>query len=223
MDSLKRILKSALDDRSPRFILATIAFGVVVALLAGTLIGYKLDNRSGGSTTKAKTTKVKKAKAKKASGKTATVKQAPVLFGSVVSARPAKIVVLGAAKKRVPLVVTSRTIVEVARPGKSSSIAVGSHVLYVSRPGSTKTAAEIVVLPSTSRLGTPVTAVSSTSMTISYYGTVVVRTSGATVSLTAAANRSRIPKGSRVAVSYSPSRRTNSALEVAIFAAGSKL
>ena len=55
MDSLKRIVKSAMDDRSPRFILGTIALGVVVALIAGTLIGYKLDN--GGSSSASGTTK----------------------------------------------------------------------------------------------------------------------------------------------------------------------
>ena len=35
MARLKRIVKSALDDRSPRFLLATLALGVVIALLAG--------------------------------------------------------------------------------------------------------------------------------------------------------------------------------------------
>lgn len=211
MDSLRRILKSALDDRSPRFILATIALGVVVALLAGTLIGYKLDNRNGTSTSAAKTTTAKKS----------TAKKVPVLLGTVVAARPARIGVLSVGKRQVPFVITARTGVEVAGPGSSSSITVGSHVLYAAQPGSTTTAAEVVVLPPTSRLGTAVTAVSPTSMTLST--SVVVTTGGATVSTTAAANRTQIRVGSHVAVAYVASRRAKTAIEVAILPAGSRL
>src|SRR5689334_696582 len=129
MDSLKRIFKSAMDDRSPRFMLGTIALGVVVALLAGTLIGYKLDNsKSSGTPKKAKAAAVKKKKPGK--GRSNHAVAAPLLIGSVVSARPAKIVVLGANKKRVPLVIGGRTKAETAVPSSASSITVGSKVLW---------------------------------------------------------------------------------------------
>jgi hypothetical protein len=219
MDSLKRILKSALDDRSPRFMLATIALGVVVALLAGTLIGYKLEkgNSSGTSTPKAKTAKVKKKPPKRK----AVAIAAPVLFGTVVSTRPAEIVVVGT-KSRVPLVIGSKTTAEVASAGKASSIVVGARVLYTLKTGTTTTASEIVVLPSKSALGAPVTAVSpSTSMTLQ--GSLVIKTKGATVATTTAGNRARIPKGARVVVAYFTLGRTNGAMEIAILPAGSKL
>ena len=43
MARLKRIVKSALEDRSPRFLLATIALGVAISLIAGMAIGYKVE------------------------------------------------------------------------------------------------------------------------------------------------------------------------------------
>ena len=47
MARLKSLLKSVVEDRSPRFLLATIALGVVVSLLAGFAIGYKVRDRAG--------------------------------------------------------------------------------------------------------------------------------------------------------------------------------
>jgi hypothetical protein len=219
MDSLKRIFKSAMDDRSPRFMLATIALGVVVALLAGTLIGYKLDNRgSGGTTKKAKSAATKKKPTNKGNSKAVA---APLLVGSVVAARPAKIVVVGANNKRVPLVIGARTKAETAAPASASSIIVGSRVLWAPTSSGSTTAAEIVVLPSSSGLGSAVTAVSpNTSMTL---GSMVIRTQGATVLRTTASNRGKIPNGSKVAVAYFTLRRKNGAVEVAILPASSKL
>ena len=226
MDNLKRIVKSAMDDRSPRFILGTIALGVVVALIAGTLIGYKLDN--GGSSSASGTTK--KATTSAAARRQAALRRqrnskavaAPLLVGKVVSARPAKIVVVGANNKRVPLNIGPRTKAETASAASSSSIVVGSRVLYAPTSTGSTTAAEIVVLPSSSGLGQPVTAVSpSTSMTLS--GSLVVMTQGATVLQTTASNRRRIPNGAKVAVAYFTLRRKNGAVEVAVLPANSKL
>jgi hypothetical protein len=216
MDSLKRIMKSAMDDRSSRFMLATIALGVVVALLAGTLIGYKLDDSGGGGTAKKAATAVKKKPTKKSNKAVAH----PVLLGSVVAARPAKIVVVGADSKRHPLVIGARTKAETAEPTTSASIVVGSKVLYA--PTSGGSTSEILVLPSSSGLGIPVTAVSpSTSMTVN--GSLVIKTQGATVLQTTASNRGKIPNNSKVAVLYFTLRGKNGAVEVAILPANSKL
>jgi hypothetical protein len=219
MDSLKRIFKSAMDDRSPRFMLGTIALGVVVALLAGTLIGYKLDNGNSSATPKkAKAAAVKKKKPKRRNNHAVA---APLLLGSVVSARPAKIVVVGANKKRVPLVIGGRTRAETATPASAASITVGSKVLWAPTATGSTNAAEVVVLPSSAGLGSPVTAVSpGTSMTI---GGVVVRTQGASVLRATPSNRRKIPNGSKVAVVYFILRGKSGAVEVVILPASSKL
>lgn len=228
MDRLKRIARSAMADRSSRFMLATIALGVVVALLAGTLIGYKLDNGGGGSsgstakkgaatTAAAAAARRRRAAAARRNGKAAAQ---PVLYGQVVSARPAKIVVVGVDNKRVPLVIGAGTKAETASVGTTSNIYVGSHVMYAPGSGGTSTASEIVVLPATSGLGATVTAVTSTTMTLN--GS-VIKTTGATVLRTTASNRARIPNGAKVAVAYFSLRGKNGAVEVALLPATSKL
>ena len=137
------------------------------------------------------------------------------------SARPAKIVVVGANNRRVPLVIGGRTKAETAAPASASSITVGSKVLWAPTATGSTTAAEVVVLPSSSGLGTPVTAVSpSTSMTL---GGVAVRTQGATVLRATASNRNKIPNGSKVAVVYFILRGKSGAVEVVILPASSKL
>jgi hypothetical protein len=222
MDRLKRIMKSAMDDRSSRFMLGTIALGVVVALLAGTLIGYKLDNSKSTSTAKKATTATKgkkKKTTKKGSGKAVAH---PLLLGSVVASRPAKISVVSTTKQRVPLLIGPRTIAEAAGAATAASIVVGAKVLYAPGATGTTSAAEVLVLPSTSGLGTKVTAVSpGVSMTLN--GTAVVRTTGATVLRTAPANRRSIPVGTKVAVGYFSVRGKNGAVEVALLPATSKL
>ena len=49
MASLKGATKSALEDRSPRFMLGTIALGVVLSLIVGFGIGYAAHTSSGSS------------------------------------------------------------------------------------------------------------------------------------------------------------------------------
>jgi hypothetical protein len=223
MDSLKRIVKSAMDDRSPRFILGTIALGVVVALVAGTLIGYKLDNRgsSGTGGTKAQPAAVRKKPAKRRPAK-ATIVPAPLLVGSVVAGRPAKIAVVGANQQRVPLIVTPGTKVETTKTSSAAGIVVGAHVLYAPTSSKSPTAAEVVVLPSSSLIGMTVTAVSpSTSMTLN--GKLVIKTSGATVWTTTPSDRLHIPAGSKVAVYYVTVRGKGTAVDVAVLPANSKI
>jgi hypothetical protein len=217
MDSLKRIMKSAMADRSPRFMLATIALGVVVALIAGTFIGYKLDDSgSGGTAAPARAAAVKrKPTKKKAKARVVLPVLQPVLYGTIVNTRPAKIVVLGATNKRVAMVIGPTTKAETAEASSSSSIAVGARVLYTPKTGETTTATEIVVFPSTSAFGLPITAVSpSTSMTLN--GTLVIKTNGAKVYKANTSSAAQIPMSSKVSVSYVAARRRNAAVEVAI-------
>ena len=43
MGRLRSLLRGVVEDRSPRFLLSTIALGVVISLLAGFAIGYKYE------------------------------------------------------------------------------------------------------------------------------------------------------------------------------------
>jgi hypothetical protein len=220
MDRLKRIMKSAMDNRSSRFMLGTIALGVVVALLAGTLIGYKLDNSKSNSAKKT-TAAVTKKKKKTKKGNSRAVAR-PLLVGRVVASRPAKISVVAVNGKRVPILVGPRTKAETAGAASAASIVVGSKVLYAPTTAGASSAAEVVVLPGNAGIGSKVFAVSpGLSMTLA--GKHVITTRGATVLRTVPSSRRRIPVGTKVVVAYFSLKGKNGAVDVALLPATSKL
>src|SRR5262249_16368383 len=107
MGRLKAMVRSALEDRSPRFLLAIVALSVVVSLLAGFAIGYKVDdsNGGGGGGKKAATAKATKKGGKKAP----KLKEAPLLMGGVYSLKGKKLVVLNAKAKPRPMGIGRKT------------------------------------------------------------------------------------------------------------------
>ncbi len=223
MARLKAIVRSALEDRSPRFLLATIALGVVVSLVAGFAIGYKVDDASGGSSG-TKRTATKPGKGNKGN-KAPRLKQAPLLIGSVDSLTARRLVVVGANRKSHRIGTGAKTRIAAAKTGKPSDITVGSRVVFQASPTSKTTAVEVVVLPDKSQLGQTVKAVvPGTSMTVqSLAGNVVVKTSDATVLTTATAQRRSIAKGDKVIVQYFVVRgRRNAATDVVVLPSGSK-
>src|SRR5437867_12729867 len=118
MARLKAIARSAFEDRSPRFLLVTIALAVVIALLAGVGIGYKADT---GTSRPAKKS-AKHSTQKKQHRQPATRKAAPLLIGTVATRRPRKIVVLQANGKAVQVGLGRKLRVAIAKPDKPSSI-----------------------------------------------------------------------------------------------------
>jgi hypothetical protein len=217
---------SALEDRSPRFLLGTIALAVVVSLIAGFAIGYKVENSKGTGTKSAK--KVAAGKKPKGTKKphAFTLKAAPQLVGGVFSIKTKQLVVLNADRKGIRIGIGPKTRVAIAAPDKASSIVVGARVLYAkSKTSATKTT-DVVVLPPTAKIGVPVTAVvPGTSMTLkSLTGKdTVITTTGATVVKTKPGTRRNIAKGDRVIVYYYVVRgKRNAATEVVVLPSGSK-
>ncbi len=200
MGRLKAMVRSALDNRSPRFILATIALGVAVALLAGFAIGYKVDGTNGGGKAKpaaAKHTGKGKGKGK---GKAPRLKEGTPFVGTVNAVKGKRLNVTDANKKR-SLHIGAGTHFYAVETAKASDIKVGSRVLYTPVTGTKAT--EIVVLPDKARIGSEVTAVKTGSMTLqSLSGTTDVTTTGAVVRTTKAGKRKSIAKGDKVYVRY---------------------
>jgi len=201
MARLKRIVKSALEDRSPRFLLVTIALGVAISLIAGVAIGYKVEQ-----------SRIKPAKKATGVKHTTTTKPghvvltaAPDLTAAVYSRVKNVMIVVYGQKKHAPITLGPKTRVAIAHPAKASSIAVGKRVLFQPSSASATTATEVVVLPATALIGVPVTAVvPGTSMTLKSLkgpGT-VVKTTGAPVLVTGPGASRDIVKGARVVIRY---------------------
>jgi hypothetical protein len=216
---------SALADRSPGFLLGTIALAVVVSLIAGFAIGYKVENSKGSKPAK-KAAATKKHKKHKRTQHAFTLKAAPELVGGVFSIRPKQLVVLNADKKSKRIGIGPKTRVAVAEPAKASTIVVGSRVLYAKSKTSDTKATEVVVLPPRAKIGAPVTAVvPGTSMTLKTLSgkDAVVTTSGAPVEKTRPGTRKNIAKGDKVIVYYYVVRgRRNAATEVVVLPSSSK-
>ena len=203
MARLKRIMKSALEDRSPRFLLATLALGVVIALVAGIAIGYKVEQ---SRIKPAKKVAVKPNRTGTTRPAPPKLVAAPDLTGAVFSpVRKNVLIVVYGNKKVARFTLGPKTRVAVAEPTKASGIVVGSRVIYQPSSASSTTATEVVVLPKTALIGVPVTAVvPGTSMTLKSLkgaGT-VVKTTGVPVLKTVPGGSPSIGKGDRVVIRY---------------------
>ena len=150
MGRLKAMVRSALDNRSPRFILATIALGVAVALLAGFAIGYKVDGTNGGGKAKrGRGEDAQRARAR-ARARRPRLKEGTPFVGTVntVKGKRLNVTDLDANKKR-SLHIGAGTHFYAVETAKASDIKVGSRVLYTPVTGTKAT--EIVVLPDKAR------------------------------------------------------------------------
>ena len=201
MARLKGLLRSAVEDRSPRFLWGTIALGVVVSLIAGFAIGYKVQESRRAPVKKI----AKPAKSTaKPTGKPKIV-SAPPLIGAVFKVTKNQLIVLDKNRKAHAITVGAGTRFAVAGPGKVGDIVVGTRVFFQPTTSSATKAGEVVVLPGTARTGTPVTAVArGTSMTLRNAkgaGTVITVT-GAKVDKTVPGTRGAALKQTRVIVQY---------------------
>jgi hypothetical protein len=217
---------SALQDRSPRFLLGTIALAVVVSLIAGFAIGYKVENSRGTGGKSAK----KAASAKKRPGRRPQrafrLRAAPVLVGGAYGVTARQLVVLDSKAKPVRMSIGPKTKVAVAEAAKASDIVVGSKVLFQPSTSSKTRAVEIVVLPPKAHLGAAVSAVvPGTSMTIKDLAgkNTVITTTGATVEKTRPGTHRNIAKGDHLIVYYYLVRnRRNAAIQVIVLPTGTK-
>jgi hypothetical protein len=200
MARLKRILKSALEDRSPRYMLATIALAVVVALSCGFAIGYKVEQSRAKPAKKAAVIK----KPTQKHPKRVILKAAPLLVGGIFRPGAKQLVIVNVDKRVVHVGLGPKTRIVLAQAAKGSDIVVGSRVLFQAARSSATTATEVVVLPPDALVGTPVTAVvPGTSMTVkSLKGSTVIKTTGATVVKAGPSNRKHLLKGTHVIVQY---------------------
>jgi hypothetical protein len=223
MDRLKRALKSALSDRSPRFMLGTIALGVVMALVIGFGLGWGAGKVSGGSDGK----KAKTAKAgKNAKPKKKKIVLAPDITGGIYQINRAGMTVLNAQSKGVKIALGNNTRVAVSRPATAANVVVGSRVLVVPSAADPKQAAQVIVLPGTALLGTPVSAVSGASVTLKppLGAASAVNTRGATVWIAAPSTAASLSRGARVMVRYFfvGARRQATATQVVVLPAPPK-
>jgi hypothetical protein len=175
-------------QRSSGFLAGIAAVVLVVVLLGGMAIGYEIEK-----------SRVKSTKPAAAAKKRAANHAANRLVGTVSAVTPNVITVAptkGAARK---VTLEKATVVVKAGAGAASDIAVNSRVVF-SAASFTK-AKVVIVLATTARIGTKVTAADATTMTLLNAGKVAKLTiTGATVNKTAPATVASVLKGSKVMV-----------------------
>jgi hypothetical protein len=175
-------------QRSSGFLAGIAAVVLVVVLLGGMAIGYEIEKSRVKSTKPA-------AAAKKPAAKPAAIR----IVGTVSAVTPNVITVAptkGAARK---VTLEKATVVVKAGAGAASDIAVNSRVVF-SAASFTK-AKVVIVLATTARIGTKVTAADATTMTLLSGGKVAKLTiTGATVNKTAPSTVASVLKGSKVMV-----------------------
>jgi hypothetical protein len=175
-------------QRSSGFLAGIAAVVLVVVLLGGMGIGYEIEKSRVKSTKPA-------AAAKKPAAKPAAIR----IVGTVSAVTPNVITVAptkGAARK---VTLEKATVVVKAGAGAASDIAVNSRVVF-SAASFTK-AKVVIVLATTARIGTKVTAADATTMTLLSGGKVAKLTiTGATVNKTAPSTVASVLKGSKVMV-----------------------
>ena len=129
--SLRRTVASTVEERSPRFLLGSLALAMVIALLAGLGIGIKIGEHDKSNKAKpAATVKPKKTP----SPRRAFALKGP-LIGTIRFKGPHALVI----KKKtgpVTLGLVPKTVIEVTTAATSADIKAGSHVLFVLKPGS---------------------------------------------------------------------------------------
>jgi hypothetical protein len=223
--SLKRTVASTVEERSPAFLLGSLALAMVISLLAGLGIGIKVGEHNK-TKAKAAAVKPKKTPTSKSAGAKAKAAQPP-LKGTVVAKAP-KLLLISTGKKRIPLVLLPRTRVEVTAPAAASDIKAGSRVLFVldgfrtvqptttkgtgtTATGSARTVtfvakAVLIVTGTKARLGSLVSSVTADSLTIKLPSgkSLALSTAGAKVSKTIPSTRAKLVAGQHVLVKWLP-------------------
>jgi hypothetical protein len=226
--SFKRTVASTVEERSPRFLLGSLALAMVISLLAGLGIGIKVGEHNK---TKAKPAAIKPKKTQTSRPAGAGSKAArPPLTGTVVRKTP-KLLVISTGKARIPLILLPKTRVEATAPAQRSDIKAGSRVLFkidgvtTSRPATTNAAgtgtgtgatgaasaarytAKAILIVSglqPGRLGSLVRSVTADSMTFKLPSgkLLTISTAGARVSKTIPSTRAKLVAGQHVLVKW---------------------
>jgi hypothetical protein len=224
--SLKRTVASTVEERSPRFLLGSLALAMVISLLAGLGIGIKVGEHN--KTNKANSAAVKP-KPTPTSRPGAGAKGArPTLKGTVVRKLP-KVLVISTGKARIQLIMLPKTRFEVTAPATASDIKVGTRVLFVLKPnaagpGTTKGTATgtgatgatasfllaaksvLIVTGTKARLGSLVSSVTANAMTFKLPNgkSLAISTAGAKVSKTIPSTQAKLVSGQHVLVKWVP-------------------
>jgi hypothetical protein len=224
--SLKRTVASTVEDRSPRFLLGSLALAMVISLVAGLGIGMAIgdnDDSPAKPTAGGKPTPVTRKP-----GPRSTLAPPPA-FGVVVRTGP-QLLVVSRRQKRTSMTLARGTRIDVVRPATRSEIKRGSRVLFVvgallgspsttsgdassttktptTRTGATGAAylAKSVLIVSgkaANRIGSTVTAVTSETMTFRAQNgkPLTVSTVGAKIEKTVAGSRAKLIRGRHVLV-----------------------
>lgn len=200
----------ALEGRIKRLplagILGSAAVILVVGLLVGLGVGYKIEQTRVKNDVKTVNAQASKNAAAPAQSQ---AQSASVQLRGKVTTAAANAVNLTFGTTS-PLLTNQATIVVKATPGTSTDIAVGARVVWVVKKGRPTQVDAVIVLPANAKVGAPVLSATANSMTLKRSPkNVTFSTNGATVEKVTAAEAADIASGAKVVVQ---ALRTNQAL-----------
>jgi hypothetical protein len=194
---------------------------LVVGLVVGLAAGYKIEQqRTKDDLKKAEAASKGSSSGTKGSAGATNVR----LVGKVGVTAPDSVTLTVDGTKTMKFLTTPTTIVVKASPGTASDITKDSRVVWKPKSGQLTQAEEVIVLPASAKLGSPVVSATPTSMTFKSNGKdVTVSIEGATVLKVSTAKKDDITTGGKV---VAQTRRTNpstlSATEVIVLPSSSK-
>jgi hypothetical protein len=225
--SFKRTVASTVEERTPRFLLGSLALAMVISLVFGIGIGTVIGDNDSDTAKTPIAVKPKPTPTTRRPGTGSTLAPAP-LSAFVVRTGP-QLLVVTQGKRRTTMAMARATRVKVVRPAARSELKKGSRVLYVlgtalvsppttsgdtstsrtptsrngaAQPAFTTKAILIVTGTAKNRIGSTITGV--TSDTISFRGRkgsrVTISTIGATIQKTIGSTRAKLTKGRHVLV-----------------------
>ena len=222
--SFKRTVASTVEERSPRFLLGSLALAMVISLVAGLGIGIAVgENDDDTAKPKAGITPTTKPTTRRPAK---TTFAPPPLSATVVRVGP-RLLVVSKGERRIAMTMPPSVRVNVVRPATRSEIKKGARVLFdaatlASTPTTSGDAATdktttsrsgpkvpaysakailIVSGKAANRIGSTITAVTSETMTFLLKGKpVTISTVGATVEKTVSAGRAKLFAGRPVLV-----------------------
>ena len=210
--SFKRTVAGTVEDRSPRFLLGSLAIAMVIALLAGLAIGIKVGEHN--KTNKAKTTATKPSRTPTSRrGGAASSAAKPPIKAIVVKSGP-KGLLVSRGTHRTALAMVKITRIQLTTAATAADIKAGDHVLFALDQGAAnartttagagpRQAKEIIIVGGTgkARLGTVVASVTSSSITFKVKTkTVTFSTVGTKISKTIPGKRTNLTAGTHVLI-----------------------
>jgi hypothetical protein len=200
--SSKRGLRETIERRPKAALAAGTAIALVIGLVVGAGIGWKVEQSRAKKDVKR--LKEEKAALVKKGGKgsqSGSAAGAPAvrIIGGIKSAVGSTLEIVNNKGKVTTVTVTPSTHVETVAKASASDLAKGTHIVWKNKGTSKTDAAEVIVLPATTKLGVKLTGATANTMTYDTpNGPLTVKLDGASIEKATSVSPTAIKREARV-------------------------